>query len=160
MSTHKEIVQETVIDSVRKLRKEMRSFYPTAEEVDLERKGKIEADAEYARWKAFVEKNGRDAYHALYLEPYSIGRGLNSVGMEEAQLRNVTTGLIMAAGGTEAVAVARFEKLAQKRRVGAPKKMEDGKRTNIYLSAESRAIAERIGGGNVSEGIRIALSKL
>lgn len=42
---------------------------------------------------------------------------------------------------------------------GAPAKMEDGKRTNIYLSAESRAIAERVGGGNVSEGIRIALSK-
>jgi len=46
-----------------------------------------------------------------------------------------------------------------RRSVGAPAKMQDGKRVNIYLSAESRAAAERIGGGNVSEGIRIALAK-
>ena len=33
-----------------------------------------------------------------------------------------------------------------------------GKRSNIYLDAASREAAERIGNGNISEGIRIALA--
>lgn len=39
----------------------------------------------------------------------------------------------------------------------APQKY-GGKRTNIYLDADGRATAERIGNGNVSDGIRIALA--
>lgn len=41
---------------------------------------------------------------------------------------------------------------------GRPAEMDGGKRTNIYLGAESRATAERIGNGNISDGIRIALA--
>ena len=45
----------------------------------------------------------------------------------------------------------------EKRSVGAPKKMTDGKRVNIYLDAESIDLAKKLGGGNVSKGIRAAL---
>lgn len=43
--------------------------------------------------------------------------------------------------------------------VGRPAEMEGGKRVNVYLDAESLAIASAIGDGNVSEGIRIALGR-
>ena len=36
--------------------------------------------------------------------------------------------------------------------------MTGGKRRNIYLDDESASIAERLGNGNVSDGIRIALA--
>lgn len=41
--------------------------------------------------------------------------------------------------------------------VGAPAKLDGGRRVNVYLDASSIAAAERIGEGNVSEGIRRAL---
>lgn len=41
---------------------------------------------------------------------------------------------------------------------GRPAEMAGGKRSNIYLDAASREIAERIGNGNISEGIRLALA--
>lgn len=40
---------------------------------------------------------------------------------------------------------------------GRPVEMTGGKRTNIYLDDDSRSIAEKLGNGNFSEGIRIAL---
>lgn len=43
--------------------------------------------------------------------------------------------------------------------VGRPAEMEGGKRINVYLDAESHEAAAKLGGGNVSEGIRIALAK-
>ena len=49
-----------------------------------------------------------------------------------------------------------------KRPVGAPKKMTDGKRTNIYIDKNGSEIAARIsklidGKANISEGIRESL---
>ena len=41
---------------------------------------------------------------------------------------------------------------------GRPAEMAGGKRSNIYLDAASREISERIGNGNISEGIRLALA--
>lgn len=41
---------------------------------------------------------------------------------------------------------------------GRPVEMEGGKRVNVYLDAASLARAAELGAGNVSEGIRIALS--
>ena len=61
-------------------------------------------------------------------------------------------------GATKSSIAESFGDLIKAKKRGAHAKMEDGKRTNIYLSAESRSIAERIGGGNVSEGIRKALA--
>lgn len=43
---------------------------------------------------------------------------------------------------------------------GRPAEMTGGKRRNIYLDDESASIAERLGNGNVSEGIRIALAAI
>lgn len=40
---------------------------------------------------------------------------------------------------------------------GRPEEMSGGKRVNVYLDAKSLAAAEKIGSGNVSEGIRKAL---
>ena len=42
---------------------------------------------------------------------------------------------------------------------GRPSEMEGGKRVNVYLDAESLAIAARLGNGNVSDGIRKALKQ-
>jgi hypothetical protein len=42
---------------------------------------------------------------------------------------------------------------------GRPATGQNGKRVNIYLTDESRAIAERLGNGNLSEGVRIALAR-
>jgi hypothetical protein len=43
--------------------------------------------------------------------------------------------------------------------VGRPAEMEGGKRVNVYLDAASLEAAKRLGDGNVSEGIRLALSR-
>lgn len=40
---------------------------------------------------------------------------------------------------------------------GRPAEMSGGKKVNTYLDADSIAIAQRLGNGNVSEGIRKAL---
>ncbi len=40
---------------------------------------------------------------------------------------------------------------------GAATQMEDGRRINLYMDAASIATAERIGSGNISAGIRMAL---
>jgi hypothetical protein len=42
---------------------------------------------------------------------------------------------------------------------GRPFSMEGGKRVNVYLDADSLIRAEKLGSGNVSEGIRLALVK-
>lgn len=44
-----------------------------------------------------------------------------------------------------------------KRPRARPREMEGGQRVNVYLDAASLAAAARIGQGNVSEGIRLAL---
>lgn len=40
---------------------------------------------------------------------------------------------------------------------GRPSEMDGGKRINVYLDAQSVELASRLGGGNISEGIRRAL---
>jgi hypothetical protein len=47
---------------------------------------------------------------------------------------------------------------AQKRKPGRPQLMDGGKKIGVYLSADDRATAIRLGGGNVSSGIRAALN--
>lgn len=43
---------------------------------------------------------------------------------------------------------------------GFQKQMDEGKRVNVYLDAETLAAAKKLGNGNTSEGIRTALKKL
>jgi hypothetical protein len=44
--------------------------------------------------------------------------------------------------------------------VGRPAELEGGSRRNVYLDAVSIARAKKLGKGNISEGIRIALSRV
>jgi hypothetical protein len=44
--------------------------------------------------------------------------------------------------------------------VGRPTELEGGGRRNVYLDAVSIARAKKLGKGNISEGIRIALSRV
>ena len=44
--------------------------------------------------------------------------------------------------------------------VGRPAELEGGTRRNVYLDAPSIARARKLGKGNISEGIRIALSRV
>ena len=44
--------------------------------------------------------------------------------------------------------------------VGRPTELEGGSRRNVYLDAVSIARARKLGKGNISEGIRIALSRV
>jgi hypothetical protein len=44
--------------------------------------------------------------------------------------------------------------------VGRPTELEGGARHNVYLDAVSIARARKLGKGNISEGIRIALSRV
>nr|WP_314862046.1 hypothetical protein [uncultured Undibacterium sp.] len=48
---------------------------------------------------------------------------------------------------------------SRKKQRGFQKQMEEGKRVNVYLDANSLEIAAKLGNGNVSEGIRFALLK-
>lgn len=43
--------------------------------------------------------------------------------------------------------------------VGRPSALDSGKRVNVYLDASSLDAAAKIGNGNVSEGIRLALQR-
>lgn len=45
-------------------------------------------------------------------------------------------------------------------RIGRPRLMEGGRRFNIYLDSVSLETADKLGGGNISEGIRLALAAL
>lgn len=42
--------------------------------------------------------------------------------------------------------------------VGRPVELDGGKRVQVYLDSKSLAIASKLGNGNTSEGIRLALS--
>lgn len=45
-------------------------------------------------------------------------------------------------------------------KVGRPTELDGGARQNVYLDAVSIARARKLGKGNISEGIRIALSRV
>lgn len=51
-----------------------------------------------------------------------------------------------------------MENEKQKRPVGAPPKMKDGRKMHVYLDAATIEIAQRLGDGNISEGIRKAVA--
>lgn len=48
--------------------------------------------------------------------------------------------------------------LPEKKPVGRPPKLANGKRRNIFIDDASWSIAERIGHGSASDGIRIAIA--
>jgi hypothetical protein len=48
----------------------------------------------------------------------------------------------------------------EKKPKGFQKKMDEGKRINVYLDPATLEAARKIGNGNVSEGIREAIKKV
>lgn len=59
-----------------------------------------------------------------------------------------------------AVELANAVEFYQKNRpaqIGRPAELEGGRRRNVYLDDQSWAIAEALGGGNISKGLRLAL---
>lgn len=44
--------------------------------------------------------------------------------------------------------------------IGRPPELKGGKRKDVYLDAQSIACATRLGGGNMSHGIRLALKRV
>lgn len=49
--------------------------------------------------------------------------------------------------------------MSKKTKDDRPPELIGGDRINVYMDAKTRKIAEKIGNGNLSEGIRIALLK-
>lgn len=97
----------------------------------------------------------------LYADPRLPGweyAGLVSAGTDKGPLlRNKHTGIYaMSIGGTVRSLDQRKVRAALD---PAAKKLDGGKRVNVYLDDASLDRAARLGGGNVSEGIRIALEQ-
>jgi hypothetical protein len=97
----------------------------------------------------------------LYADPRLPGweyAGLVSAGPDKGPLlRNKHTGIyVMSIGG----AVRSLDQRKVRAALDpAAKKLDGGKRVNVYLDESSLNRAAQLGGGNVSEGIRIALAQ-
>lgn len=96
----------------------------------------------------------------LYADPKLAGWeyvGLATAGQDKGALvRNAHTGIYaMAKGGSIRPLDQRKIRAAID---PAAKKLDGGKRVNVYLDEASMARASELGGGNVSEGIRRALA--
>lgn len=60
--------------------------------------------------------------------------------------------------GIELVIVTQKENMnKQKKKIGAPKQLKDGKARNTWMDSATSEKAEKIGQGSVSAGIRIAV---
>ena len=154
--TYKQTVKEFVAEVVDGFREELLA---TERDRENEKIGEAAADKMLALYKHFLKENGKEAHYALYQEPYVIQTGLSRIGIKEVQIINTRTGLELASAGTEAVALQRFNKIAQQKRTGREPEMAGGKKVNTYLDVESVETAKRLGNGNLSEGIRKALKK-
>lgn len=75
-----------------------------------------------------------------------------------ALVRNAQTGIYAQANANVLRSLDQRKIKAALGEFANARKLQGGRRVNVYLDAESLAKASRIGGGNVSEGIRIALS--
>lgn len=101
------------------------------------------------------------AENPLYADPRLSGweyAGLVSAGPDKGPLlRNKHTGIYaMSIGGAMRSLDQRKVRAAI---APAAKKLEGGKRVNVYLDDDSLDRAARLGKGNVSEGIRVALEQ-
>lgn len=100
------------------------------------------------------------AVSPLYPEPHLPGweyAGIVSAGADKGPLvRNTRTGVYaMSIGG----AIRSLDQRKVRAAIDpAAKKLEGGKRVNVYLDQASLSKAAELGAGNVSEGIRRALA--
>ncbi|WP_146056832.1 hypothetical protein [Chromobacterium alticapitis] len=113
------------------------------------------------RSRIHIEQPGKPRLYQLDDLPGYLPIGVVSVGNRTgALLRNKSSGVYcMANSGVIRPLDQRRIKAALGigNGAGAPLKLEGGARRNVYLDEASIAIASRLGGGNISEGIRRAL---
>lgn len=76
-----------------------------------------------------------------------------------ALARNRATGILVMMRAGAVSMLDQSKAAAALGMAGRPSEMEGGKRVNVYLDAESLAIAAKLGNGNVSDGIRKALKQ-
>lgn len=113
------------------------------------------------RGRLTVDPNGnwRLYSNTLPAGAEALGTVTRGVGDTGALIRHTTTGLYaqLNAGATRALDGRKVA--AALGTAGRPSELKGGKRVQVYLDAESLSIADEIGNGNVSEGIRKALLK-
>lgn len=111
------------------------------------------------RGRLVVDTNGNWRLYTNTLPANStpLGTITRDIGDTGALVRMETTGLYVQVNAGAIRSLDGRKVAAALGTAGRPAEMTGGKRSNIYLDAASREAAERIGNGNISEGIRIAL---
>jgi len=111
------------------------------------------------RGRLVVDTNGNWLLYTNTLPANStpLGTIARDIGDTGALVRMETTGLYVQVNAGAIRSLDGRKVAAALGTAGRPAEMTGGKRSNIYLDAASREAAERIGNGNISEGIRIAL---
>ncbi|UTH73644.1 hypothetical protein [Chromobacterium sp. IIBBL 290-4] len=108
-----------------------------------------------------IEQPGRPRLYQLDdLPGYEIVGVITLAGRSGALARKYSNGVFsMVNSGTMRPLDQRLVKraLGIGGNAGAPAQMQGGGRHNVYLDAESIAIAQALGDGNISRGIRLAL---
>lgn len=116
------------------------------------------------RARVHIEQPGKPKlYNPVDLKGFETLGVVTQGDFTGALVRNINTGIycMANAGVLRSLDQRRIKAaLGISNNAGAPTKLDGGKRVNVYLDAETLAEAERIGNGNVSEGIRIALKRV
>ncbi|WP_434627071.1 hypothetical protein [Chromobacterium sp. CV08] len=111
--------------------------------------------------RIYIEQPGRPRLYQFDDMPgYEVVGVITLAGRSGALLRKYSNGVYsMANSGILRPLDQRLVKMALgiASNAGAPPRMEGGARHNVYLDAESIDIAQALGDGNISRGIRLAL---
>ena len=124
----------------------------------------IEAEKVYSEQDRIVKElekkyGGRSWIRECFkTEKLVIREGITRLGVRGFVAIDENTGIIVSAFKNKETVEKDLEKRAiRMNSVGRPSEMEGGKRVQVYLDADSLALAAKLGNGNVSEGIRKAL---
>ena len=113
-----------------------------------------------SRGRITVDTNGNWRLYAPVLPDGATPLGTVTVGAETGALVRIErTGAYVIANAGAIRNLDGRKVSAALGTSGRPSEMDGGKRVNVYLDAESIAVAAKIGNGNVSDGIRKALKQ-
>jgi hypothetical protein len=112
------------------------------------------------RGRLTVDANGnwRLYTNAIPANSTPLGTVTRDIGDTGALVRMDATGLYVQINAGAIRSLDGRKVAAALGTAGRPAEMTGGKRRNIYMDDESASIAERLGNGNISDGIRIALA--
>lgn len=109
-----------------------------------------------------IDRHGPWGRYAPVLPDGWVACGTVTDGISTGALARTPAGVYVQVNGYAARALDQWqvrEALGEPRRAtGRPAMLAGGRRVNVYLDDESLAIANNVGRGNVSQGIRIALA--